>query len=175
MPVVVRRPWVLALAALLTLGACGDGSSSAGPRVDTEEVEGILLQRQKERYPSLKFGQATCPNGILARSGETFECSVTVEGQPARFRVTIAEVVGERARYEFRPVRAVVDVLTVTVFLKSRLEEAWRMATVDCGPAKVRVLDVGGVIECTASNGTAIRHIQAVVEDRDGTVTLRER
>ena len=122
----------------------------------------------------MRFANASCPEDVAARQGESFECSVDVEGETVAVRVRITELLGERARYEFRPAKAIVDVVGVTNFIRSRVEASFRL-TVDCGPARARVLDIGGVIDCTATDGVTTRSIQAVVEDLDGTVSLRER
>lgn len=145
------------------------------PKVDPEQVETLLVQRQRERSPGLKASGASCPKNVEAREGETFRCTVEVEGQSAQFAVTISEILGGTARFDLRPVQAIIDVEGVVAFLRSRLEEPWRTARVDCGQAKVKLVEVGGVIECTVFDGTTTRYIQAVVEDRDGTVSLRER
>jgi len=157
------------------MAACGSNAAS-GPRVDAHQVERLLVQRQKERNPALRIGAATCPQGLEARQGESFQCTVDVEGQPARFNVTLAEVLGgEKVRYDFRPLQAVVDMAGTLNFLRSHLENEWRNATIDCGQARARVVTVGTVIECTVTNPTATRHIRAVVEDIDGTVRFEER
>jgi hypothetical protein len=164
--------------AIVSLCACGGGSgatSAASRRIDKAELETLLVQRQKERNPSLPVGKATCPADVAARRGETFQCLLEVEGQAARFSVTVAEIKGDKARYTFRPLQAIVDVSGVVTFIRSRLDPDWRSARIDCGRAKVRVVDVSSAIECTVFNGTATRYIQAVVEDADGTVTVRER
>jgi len=164
--------------ALLALGAgCGGTRSTASTarRVNQTHVELQLILKAKERSPRLTVGQATCPPDVTARTGESFECSVEIEGRPARYRVTIAEILGNQAQYEFRPLQAIIDLSTVTDFLRSRLDERWRTAAIDCGQAKLRLADIGATIECTVFDGASTRYIQAVVEDRDGAVSLRER
>lgn len=169
-----RARWTVAWLALVTAAACGNGSRAQTRRVDTEEVEKLLIQRQKEQRPSLNFTKASCPSDVQAREGDAFECSVDVEGQEARFRVRVTEVLGQRASYEFRPTRAIVDPLGLAVFVQSQLEKPWDNAQVNCGLAKVRIVDVGTAIDCTAFDGTDTRNIQAVVEDSEGTVTVRD-
>jgi hypothetical protein len=179
-PRTVRRPVRPALAAstaaLLLLGGCGGGrSSSATPVVNPEDVETLLVQRQAARAPRLEVGEAACPSGVAARRGETFRCTLAVEGLDAPFEVTVAQVEGGTVTYEARPLLAIVDVGSVADFLRSRLEPEWQAAQVDCGPARARLLDVGAALECTAFDGAVTRYVQAVVEDRSGTVVLRER
>ena|SRR5947209_470096 len=175
----VRTAAPIALAALgaVLLAACGGGSGSATKvrRVDRKQVEGLVVQREKERNPALRIGTATCPSDVEARVGETFTCTVEVEGQVAHVNVTVSEILGAEARYDLRPVEAVVDVTSVVAFVRSRLEADWQDARVDCGAAKARVTAVGSAIECSVFNGITTRYIQAVVEDSDGSVSLRER
>jgi hypothetical protein len=174
---VARLRPLLTAAVLVALAACGGGDAGAtrARQIDREEVEALVVQRQKERHPGFRVGTATCPGDVQARSGETFTCTVEIEGQLARINVTVAEVLGTEVRYELRPTEAIVDVIGVVAFVRSRLEPDWRDARVDCGQSKVRIAAVGSAIECTVFNGTSTRYIQAVVEDRDGSVTLRER
>lgn len=159
----------------LVLAACG-AAASGPPTVNAGEVERLLVQRQKERNPSLRVGGAECPTGIAARAGVSFRCTVDVEDQPAPFTVTLSEVLGrERVRYDFRPLQAVVDVVGTANFLRGQLEGDWRSAAIDCGASRARVVNVGTVIDCTVVKPAATRHIQAIVEDIDGTVRLEER
>lgn len=171
-----RRSLILAAGLLaLVLVACGGGGSGR-PTVNAGEVERLLVQRQKERNPSLRIGGAQCPAGVAARTGVSFRCTVEVEGQPAPFTVTLSEVLGrERVRYDFRPLQAVVDVAGTANFLRGQLEGDWRSAAIDCGASRARVVSVGTVIDCTVVKPPATRHIQAIVEDIDGTVRLEER
>jgi hypothetical protein len=168
---------VAAFAALVIFGAGCGTASNANPirRVDQSQVELQLVLRAKERLSRLTIGKARCPADVAARVGETFECSVDVEGQRARYNVTISEILGNEAQYDFRPAQAIVEPSAVADFIKNRLDEHWKTARIDCGQAKVRLADVGATIDCTVFDGVATRYIQAVVEDRDGTVTLKER
>ena len=168
-----------AAVAFLALGATACGGTTSGAtsarRVNQAQVELQLTLRAKEQSPRLTVGKATCPADITARTGVTFECSVQIEGQPVRYNVTISEILGSQAQYRFQALQAIIDLSTVADFIRSRLDEHWRGATIDCGKSKFRLADIGATIDCTVFDGAATRYIQAVVEDRDGSVTLRER
>lgn len=166
----------LATCALALLVACGsDGSATTGGLIQAEDVETLLVQRERQRHPSLRVGEARCPDGVVASEGKRFGCRLDVEGVDALFEVTLSEVSGANVSYDIRPALAIIDVAAVADFVRSRLGADWSTAEVNCGPAKARLLDVGAVLECTVFNGTVTRYIQAVVEDRAGTVVLRER
>lgn len=159
------------------LAACGGTASTASTarRVNQSQIELQLVLKAKERVPRLTVGKASCPAEVTARVGESFECDVDIEGQRARYTVTISEILGNQIQFEFRPVQAIVDLATLTDFVRSRLDEHWKTAQIDCGKAKVRLADVGATIDCTVFDGSATRYILALVEDRDGGVSLKER
>ena len=173
-----RRPSAAAIAVVLTLGAaaCGEASSAATTRrVNRAQVELQLTLKAKEQSPRLTIGKATCPSDVTARAGVTFQCSVQIEGQAVRYNVTISDVLGSQAQYEFRPILAIIDLSTVADFIRSKLDEHWRGATIDCGKAKFRLAGVGDTIDCTIYDGVTTRYIQALVEDPDGSISVRER
>ncbi len=166
-----------AAALLVVLTACGGTASHANParKLNQAQVELQVVLKAKERSPRLIVGKATCPPGVTARVGETFVCSVEIEGQQARYTVTISEILGDQAQFDVKPAQAIVDLSNVTDFIRSRLDDHWKTAKIDCGQSKVRLADTGATIDCTIFDGATTRYIQAVVEDRDGAVSLRER
>lgn len=174
----MRAASLLRTAAAVLAGALGACESSpaipSGERLEAAEVEQALEQAQHERLPDLRVGDASCPPQIDARAGERFECTVPIEGIELRFVVRVAEVIAGRARYEFRPTRAVVELSRLAGFVRAQLDPAWRTASVDCGPSRIRVLDVGGLLECRVTNGSETVLVEAIVEDLDGTLTVRE-
>lgn len=172
----LTRSAVVATALVLAGAACGGTPSSAttARHINASQVELQLSLRVKERSPNATVGKATCPADVWARTGETFQCTVEVEGQPARYSVTISEILGNQAQYDFRPQQAIVDLASVSDFVRSRLDAHWRTAQIDCGRAKVRLADVGATIVCTVFDGSATRYVEAKVEDRDGALSLTE-
>lgn len=162
---------------LVVAAACGDaaGGPTTETRVDPHQVETLLVQSVEDHSPDLSVSGATCPPKVPARSGDTFQCTVDVEGAKAGFTVQIAAVTGEQARYTFKPNQAIVDISGLSDFVRSQLDSAWQSAAIDCGKAKARLADVGDTIECTVFNGQTTRYITATVEDKDGSVSLSER
>lgn len=172
----MHRRSAVALAALAVLAGCETATpASSVPRIDRHQVETLVAQRARERNPGMMIGASSCPTGVVAQTGQSFQCSVLVEGQPVRYEVKVTAVDGERVRYELRPLQPVVRVEDVADFVRGLLEESWRTADIDCGPAQIKVVDVGAILDCVAFTGTGTRFFEVEVEDRDGTLSLRER
>jgi hypothetical protein len=64
-------------------------------------------------------------------------------------------------------------VTRVVGLIRSKLQPTARAATVRCGAAKVRVVEVGATIACTITLGDAVQNVRAVVKDLKGTVVVR--
>lgn len=166
---------LLGVAVAVFCAACGAGGGPGShQRLDVSEVEAAIAASQRRRTPNLQVGKADCPRDVLAETGASFECSLAIEGTQAGFVVRLGEVTGGTARYEIRPSRAILDVTGVVAFLKGRLEGPWQQAEVNCGTARAVVVDVNQALDCLVTNGQAIRAVQAVVEDLDGSFTVRE-
>jgi hypothetical protein len=173
------------LAALLAaplLAACGGSGPPATrgadrpPRtVGTGEVERLLVGTQQRRSPRLRVGAAHCPARVTLANGTSFRCSVEIEGTRAPYVVTLREVDEARAtgRFALAPAEPIIDVSKVVGLIRARLRPAARAARVDCGAARVRVVQVGAAIRCTVSLGGATQRIRALVKDLQGTVELR--
>ena len=70
-------------------------------------------------------------------------------------------------------VGAATDVSRVVALIRSKLQPTARAATVRCGTAKVRVVEVGASIACTVTLGDAVQKVTAEVRDLKGTVVVR--
>jgi Domain of unknown function (DUF4333) len=163
------------------LAACGGAgrqqpAAAPGDRlVGTTEVEKLLVSTQKRKSPLLRVGAARCPERVRLANGETFTCTVEIEGAIAPYEVTLRQVDAARGtgRFALRPAKPIIDVTRVVGLIRGRLRPAARSATVGCGTAKVRVVEVGATIRCTVSLGGAARKVDAVVKDLDGTVVVK--
>jgi hypothetical protein len=171
----------LAAVAVLALAGCGGrGAAPApvttGPRmVATGGVERLLVATQRRRSPGLTVGGARCPERVPLRDGVRFRCTVAIERVRAPYDVTLSGVgaAGTGGRFSLRPAKPIIDVRRVVALIRSRLRPAARRATVDCGRARVRVVEVGAAIGCWVRLGAAGQRVSAVVTDLRGTVVLR--
>jgi Domain of unknown function (DUF4333) len=176
------RPRLVALALLVLLAACGGGGEerrattpARDQLVGTADVERLLVGTQKRRSPGLRVGRASCPDQVRLANGTRFTCTVQIEGTRAPYRVTLRDVDAARSsgRFALEPAKPIIDVTRVVALIRSKLQPAARAATVRCGTARVRVVEVGAAIACTITLGDAVQHVRAQVKDLKGTVVVR--
>jgi hypothetical protein len=181
------RPFLVALAIILALAgvlaACGgrggtDQARSVPDRdelVQTSQVERLLVSTQRRRSPKLKVGAARCPDQVRLATGTEFTCTVEIEGTKAPYLVTLRNVDAGKAagRFALAPAKPIIDVTRIVGLIRSKLQPTARSATVRCGAAKVRVVEVGASIPCTITLGDAVQKVRAVVKDLEGTVVVR--
>ena len=174
------RPRLIALLLALLLAACGGPARPAAtpPRdglVGTADVERLLVSTQQRRSPNLKVGAATCPDQVRLANGTRFTCTVQIEGTNAPYAVTLRDVDADKAtgRFALAPAKPIIDVSRVVALIRRQLQPTARGATVRCGTAKVRVVEIGASIACTITLGDAVQKVRAVVKDLKGTVVVR--
>ncbi len=176
------RPRLVAIALLALLAACGGGAeerqATTAPRdqlVGTAEVERLLVTTQRRRSPGLRVGTASCPDQVRLANGTRFTCTVQIEGTRAPYRVTLRDVDPARStgRFALEPAKPIIDVTRVVGLLRSKLQPTARRASVRCGAARVRVVEVGATIACTITLGDTVQKVRAQVKDLQGTVVIR--
>ena len=174
------RPRLVALVLALLLAACGGTPKPAAtpPReelVGTADVERLLVSTQKRRSPNLRVGAATCPDQVRLANGTRFTCTVLIEGTRAPYAVTLRDVDAAKAtgRFALAPAKPIIDVSRIVALIRTKLQPTAPAATVRCGMAKVRVVEVGASIACTITLGDAVQKVTAQVQDLEGTVVVR--
>ncbi len=174
------KPRLLALLLVALLAGCGGAGKRAAPPardelVGTGEVERLLVSTQKRKSPGLRVGAASCPDQVRLANGTTFTCTVQIEGARAPYAVTLRDVDAAKAtgRFALAPAKPIIDVSRIVGLIRGKLRPSARGAAVRCGPAKVRVVEVGGSIACTITLGDAVQRVTAVVKDLQGTVVVR--
>ena len=168
---------VALVAVLLALSAYyASVTGTAAWTIDRAWMEDALGRDMKEQNPGLRVGGVACPEGIRTVEGASFQCTAEVEGVQAPFSVTVTDVdaSAETFNTDWKPTKAILAIDQIVTSLKSRLQDQAPNATVDCGMAPVRVVEVGGAIECIISDGSNRLVMRAVVEDVDGTVRFEQ-
>jgi hypothetical protein len=172
------RPRLLALALLVSLAACGGDRPAAPARdelVGTADVERLLVSTQQRKSPKLRVGGASCPDQVRLVNGTRFTCTIQIEGTRAPYAVTLRDVdaAGTTGRFALQPAKPIIDVTRIVALIRSKLQPTARAATVRCGAARVRVVEIGASIACTITLGEAVQKVDAVVKDLQGTVVVR--
>ena len=168
---------VAVVAVLLALSAYyASVTGTAAWTIDPARIEDELGSDLKEALPDLRVGGVACPEGIKTVEGATLQCTAEVEGAQAPFTVTVSEVDASEGTYntDWKPTKAILVINRAVTHLKSQLQDQAPNATVDCGAAPVRVVEVGGAIECIISEGSDRLVVRGVVEDADGTVRFEQ-
>jgi uncharacterized RDD family membrane protein YckC len=168
---------VALVAVLLALSAYyASVTGTAAWTIDRARMEDLIGRDLKEKIPGLRVGGITCPEGIKPVEGATFQCTAEVEGVQAPFTVTVSEVDASEGTFntDWKPTKAILPIDQAVKYLKSRLQDQAPNATVDCGTAPVRVVEVGGAIECILSEGSNRLVVRGVVEDLDGNVRFEQ-
>jgi hypothetical protein len=173
--------FVVALALVAMVAACGGDQrrpATAPARdelVGTADVERLLVSTQRRRSPRLRVGPARCPDQVRLANGTRFTCTVRIEDATAPYAVTLRDVDAAAAtgRFALQPAKPIIDVSRVVGLIRDMLQPTARGATVRCGAARVRVVEVGASIACTITLDDAVQKVRAVVKDLEGTVVVR--
>ena len=163
-----RRAWSLVLALVVGVGLATVSAVSA----DAAELPRLAARRAVERgvheaYPDLVFGNVACPAGVRRARGVSFTCTVQL---PGTFLVVDAKQTDDKGTVALSTQQAVIPAQALRDFISAN---ASLPATVDCGPAPIRVARAGQTIDCRAAlaDGTT-RTVQLTVADTAGNVTI---
>jgi hypothetical protein len=131
----------------------------------------IAKQLQADN-PGLRMGAVICPEGVEKADGASFQCTAELDGVQAPFTVTVTLTDASTGEFDFgwKPAKPIIDVDQLVKEIQAKLPVEAINATVDCGTPRVRVVEVGGKIECTVSQGSRRQVVHAVVDDAEGTV-----
>jgi len=128
------------------------------------------VAKQKARSPDFDVRDPSCPARIVVNEGETFQCTVVVEGVIVPYQVTLRDVNenSKTAGYDLRPAKAILSIPK----LVDALQRNSPGARIDCGPERVKVLDPGATFDCMVSSGDgAAQPVKLRVNDIDGNVS----
>ena len=168
---------VALVAVLLALSAYyASVTGTAAWTIDPARIEDAIGQDLKEKIPGLRVDGVACPEGIKTVEGASFQCTAEVDGAQAPFSVTVSEVDASEGTFNtsWKPTKAILVIDQAVKHLESRVQDQAPNATVDCGTAPVRVVEVGGAIECIISEGSNRLVVRGVVQDVDGNVRFEQ-
>jgi hypothetical protein len=165
------------LVAAVLAGCSGNITVGRGgpDMVDPAKTAGAVTRYVTQQVPGLQVGSVACPSGVKLTAGVSFQCTADIEGAHLPITVTVTHVDIDKGEYDytFKPAKALIDTEKVVNELRSNLPDKVNFeptsATVDCGTPRLRVVAVGGSIECTISKGSERHVVRAVVEDVAGT------
>jgi hypothetical protein len=159
-------------AALLAvvLAGCSAEVTVGGGTVDPDRTASAVATYLRERVPDVQVGAVACPRDVKVSEGTTFTCAADVAGTQLPVTVTLSHVSGGEYTYELKPAKALIDTGKLVTEIKSRLPAQAAGASIDCGTARIRIVDVGGKIPCTVSLAGNRQTVQTVVDNLGGTV-----
>lgn len=146
----LRRSTALVLPVLALAGCGGRPDAAPGPEpVAGTEVAGFIEQQVVGRFPGLTVGRAACPARLRLEPDKPEFCSVPVEGQPVRIRVSRS---GGGRQYTVANDQAVVPVAQLEDSMRaSASQRAGVPLLVDCGDRAVLVVDPPKTVQCLGS------------------------
>lgn len=131
------------LVAVLALAACKK-------KLDTVGYEKKL--RSELDALGITVEKVVCPKDISSKKGESFTCTITIEGKDYGFEATVTEIRGEQVDLSTRWVdgKGVVGVKLETAFAADLTQTLGVDTKVDCGDP-LRFLDADGKVTCKAT------------------------
>lgn len=171
-PGVARRAARIGLIMLAGGGAAGlAGCQSPGPSVDHRQIERQLVSSVQEQKPGVATS-AVCPQGLRAKRGLTFECTVRIGGNQVRYTVTVSDVHGGQFDAETRPTDPVLDTTVIAATIRQDAAAETAGAAVSCGANRFVQLAVNGTLTCTVTRASQTTTVAATVTDDGGDVSL---
>lgn len=149
------------------LTACG----GRAPTVDHLQIERQLLDTIKEQKPDV-VATATCPSGLKAVKGVSFECQLRLGSDSVRYTVTISNVHGGQYDAETRPTEPVLDTSVIASTVRTEAGGAPANAKVLCGSHRFVQLPVRGTVICTVTQSGQTSAVAATITDDGGDVSL---
>jgi Domain of unknown function (DUF4333) len=139
--------------------------------VDEAKMADRVSKMLRDASPDPGVRSVVCPKGVKVAEGATFQCTAEVASGQLPVTVTLSHVTkaGEY-HYDLQPAKAIIDADKAVAAIRSSLPAQAANAAVDCGTPRVRVVEVGGKIACTVSQGSTRQVVQVVVDNVAGKV-----
>jgi hypothetical protein len=163
-----------ALATTKTTTAAKSSKSAKTFPVKSDTIEAKVRAVQQKASPGLDVGDASCDKLDKAPAGKTtIGCSIPVEGTSVPYRAVITMSAVGTATFTVRATKVPIDTRVLVGFVREVLEpDARDAATVDCGERRVRVVEPGESIRCTAQLDGERERFVFRITDMAGTVEM---
>ncbi len=159
----------LLLAAALLAGCSARITIGGSHTVDSAKMADAVRRQLQEKNPDLRVGSTVCPKGVKLAEGVTFQCTADLAGARLPVTVTLSHVNTDQEEYDYD--LKWPDTITLTdegiKLIESRLQDQAPNAKVECATPPVRVVQVGGSLECTVSESGKRQVVRAVIDDVD--------
>lgn len=77
------RVGLLVVGLLVSTTAC----NSVKPKLQPGPIEQAIVDGTSSKFPKAKLGAVRCPSGRVQKAGDTFLCTMVIDGQTVHFRV----------------------------------------------------------------------------------------
>jgi hypothetical protein len=136
--------------------------------LDLAKLEREILDRLRDAFPDADLGEVDCPSEVKVEQGDTFRCTVEIDGQTLPFRVRQTDADGN---VEFEPTKATIDLRLAERRIGELLaDRASGELTVDCGRRSVLVADPGDTFDCEATDDSGSVTVTGTVTNIEGEV-----
>jgi hypothetical protein len=144
---------------LLASGACKK-------KVDTADFEGRLKKRTDEL--GLAGATVSCPKGVEAKEGQTFECSVSVGGRSYVLVATVTKVDGKELGMDtkWKDGEAVITGKLAPALGGELGKQFGTPVTVDCGKDTMVFLDKARNVTCDLAAGDTKAKVVITFDDK---------
>ena len=159
-----RSAGAAAMSVLLLVAGCRQPD-----RLDMERATRQIRTSLVRTY-GRSITKLDCPSKVEARRGDSFRCSLQVDGHPLSIVVTQATDDGD---LRVRATAAVLDMAKVRADLKRTLAKQLgrKGLSAGCGAAKLRIVPPGGSFDCRVRDAKGSKLVTVKVRDVNGTVT----
>ncbi|MGI9023070.1 MAG: DUF4333 domain-containing protein [Acidimicrobiales bacterium] len=154
----------------MALGACS-ASVLTTKQVNTGKAEDLIRTFVQEKV-SVPVGEVKCP-ARKAKQGDVFECTVMVEDQPLRVKVTQEN---DEGSVYVELAQAVLNVEKATTSIEQNVEKSEGfLMQVDCGPRRYLIKDPGSTFDCRIIDpeGGPVFTMVVTVKDVEGNIDAR--
>jgi hypothetical protein len=135
-------------------------------KVDSADFEGRLKKRTDEL--GLAGATVSCPKGIEAKEGQSFDCSVTVGGKAYVLVATITKVDGKELGMDtkWKDGEAIITSKLAPALGTELGKQFGTAVTVDCGKDAMVFLDKARNVTCDLAAGDAKSKVLVTFDDK---------